>query len=162
MHFAIEHHFDADPALVAETILDPAFQATLAGVTDVLAAREVLSQESRNGTIVRRVRCVLAVDLGAARRFVGNGEPAWVEEAVWDPAELTWSWTIHPEIAKELLSAAGTMGLGEAGSGTLRTVAGDVKVRVPIYGGRVERVIVEGLEKAYDAEADHLAEWLGS
>jgi hypothetical protein len=35
-------------------------------------------------------------------------------------------------------------------------VVGDVKVRVPVVGGRVEERIVEGLEHAYDEEAKAL------
>ncbi len=162
MRFEIEHQFSAPPPQVAETILDPAFQDSLNGITDVLAERELLSQEERDGLIVRRVRCVLGVDLGRARRFVGDGEPAWVEEATWDPGAMAWTWVIHPEIAKELLSAHGNMSLADGSGGTSRVVDGDVKVRVPLYGGRVEKVIVEGLTKAYEAEAEHLADWLAS
>jgi hypothetical protein len=31
---------------------------------------------------------------------------------------------------------------------------------VPLYGGKVEGWIVDGLRAAYDEEADRLAEWL--
>ena len=43
---------------------------------------------------------------------------------------------------------------------TLRLVTGTVKVKVPLYGGRVEGVIVQGLEQAYAEEATRLAKWL--
>jgi hypothetical protein len=44
--------------------------------------------------------------------------------------------------------------------GTIRVVLGTVKVRVPLYGGRVEGWIIDGLERAYDEEAQRLADWL--
>ena len=41
-----------------------------------------------------------------------------------------------------------------------RTVTGEVKVRVPLYGGKVEGWIVNGVSRAYDEEAQRLAAWL--
>ena len=37
---------------------------------------------------------------------------------------------------------------------------GMVKVSVPLYGGKVEGWIVEGIEQAYDEEAERLERWL--
>jgi Protein of unknown function (DUF2505) len=48
------------------------------------------------------------------------------------------------------------------GEKTVRRVTGTVKVRVPLYGGKVEGWIVDGLERAYEEEAERLAEWLES
>lgn len=162
MHFEIEHRFDAPIDEVAAAILDEDFQAGLGDVVSTLEAREVLSQEEApDGTVVRRARCVLGVDLGAAKRFIGDAEPAWVETATWDPAAHTWTWVVEPEIAAEILSSNGSIELVDEGDKTLRRVTGDVKVRVPLYGGRVEKMIVENMTAAYEAEADHLQGWLG-
>jgi hypothetical protein len=159
--FSFSHSFSAGPDRVAQVMLDASYQASLDGLTAALAERALLSQDERpDGTVVRRVRCVLGFDLGAAQRFVGNAEPAWVEVATWEPSTLRWEWRVEPEVGGDLLSANGAIDLSEAGGGTLRTVTGDVRVRVPIYGGRVESAIVGHLEGAYDAEAERLREWL--
>ena len=60
-------------------------------------------------------------------------------------------------IARLAVHAAGTISLEEDGPGTVRTVAGGVKVKVPLYGGKVEGWIVAGLRSAYDEEARRLA-----
>jgi hypothetical protein len=159
--FAFEHWFEAPPAEVARAILDLDYQETLAGI-DVLAGREILDQsEQSDGRVKRRVRCVLGVDLGAARRFIGNSDPAWVEEAVWDPSTSRWEWRIIPEVAKDLLTASGYIEIDGGEDESVRIVSGNVKVKVPIYGAKVETVIVRGLESAYGQEAERLAEWLG-
>ena len=159
MDFAFEHWFEAPPEAVAGAILDLDYQRSLE--IDVLAGRQVLDQEERaGGKVRRRVRCVLGVDLGAARRFIGDSDPAWIEEAIWDPATRRWDWTIVPEVAKDLLTASGYIEIDGSEDEAVRIVSGNVNVRVPLYGGKVETVIVRGLESAYAQEAERLTEWL--
>ena len=157
--FSFEHRFDADSATVAEVLLDEDYQASLDGI-EPLKARQVLDQRKQGGVVVRRTRCVLGRDLGAAKRFLGNADPAWVEEATWHPSAMRWDWVIHPEVASELLSSSGSIELEDDGAQTVRRVSGVVKVKVPLYGGKVEGLIVKELERAYDEEADRLATWL--
>lgn len=151
------HNFDADPSIVAAVILDEDYQASLDGLGP-LSERKVLEQESLpDGTVRRRVRCVLDIEVsGVVRKFIGDADPAWIEHAVWHPHEQRWDWTIEPLVAEELLRASGYIEIGASDGGTVRTVVGDVKVRVPVLGGRVEERIVEGLERAYDEEAHAL------
>ena len=158
--FAFAHRFDASAERVAEALLDEDYQASLDGIAPLKERRLIDQAERRGGRVVRRVRCVLGSDLGAARRFLGNAEPAWVEEATWDPAELRWEWFIRPEVAADLLSSHGTIELEDEGAQTVRRVTGVVEVKVPLYGGRVEGVVVQGLERAYAEEAERLAAWL--
>lgn len=161
MDFEIAHSFAHDVEEVAAAILDPGYQESLADV-ESLKKREVLSQEERgDGTVVRRVRCVLDIHItGAAKTFIGSGEPAWVEESTWYPDRNQWEWVVKPEVADNLLAANGYISLkGDSGK-TERIVHGDVKVSVPLYGGKVEGWIVDGLEHAYAEEAERLQSWL--
>ena len=160
MDFAFDHRFDADRGTVAGVLLNEDYQRSLDG-TKPLKERRVLEQaEQAGGRVLRRTRCVLGTDLGAAKRFLGNAEPAWVEEATWDPDRERWEWVILPEVGADLLSARGTIALHDEGGQTVRRVTGSVRVSVPLYGGRVEKIIVQGLERAYAEEADRLAAWL--
>ncbi len=162
MKFDITHTFEARPDEVARAMLDEDYQRSLKNLGKL--RRELLDQESRaNGHVVRRTRCVLDVEIsGVAKKFIGEGDPAWVEKATWNKDAMLWSFTIDPEIAKELLEANGTIRLSDDGNGTLRIVEGQVKVRVPLYGGKVEGWIVDGLKDAYDEEAGRLRAWLES
>jgi hypothetical protein len=162
VEFEVAHEFEADVDEVAATLLDHDFQASLKDI-GALAGREVISQVEEEGVIVRRVRCVLDIDVnGMVRKFIGDADPAWVEVGRWDPDHDTWSWHIEPEAAADMLHAEGQTVLLPSDRGTIRKVIGTVKVRVPLYGGRVEGWIIDGLERAYDEEAVHLEEWLNS
>ena len=161
MDFEISHEFEASADEVAEALLDESFQDSLHDLGS-LEVREVLDQQERkDGSVLRRTRCVLDLEItGAAQKFLGSQRPAWIEEAVWDPDSMIWSWTIHPEVAAELLDAKGTISIDDDGEAAVRTVAGTVKVKVPLYGSKVEGWIVGGIEAAYEDEADRLADWL--
>lgn len=161
MDFDSTHTFDAPREEVAAVLLDLEFQASLNGV-EPLSERTVLSQDhGSGGHVVRRTRCVLDVEIsGVARSFLGDAKPSWIEEAVWDPESYRWAWTVQPEVAKELLEASGTIDLESVGTQTHRRVIGSVKVSVPLYGGRVEGWIVDGIQRAYEEEARLLREWL--
>jgi hypothetical protein len=161
--FEVEHVFSAPVDDVVAALLDKAFQESLSDI-GALESRTLLSQEERtDGSVARRVRCVLDIDVqGPARRFIGDGDPAWVEESVWDPGSQTWRWEIQPEVGANLLAAHGETMIRAHGEHALRRVTGTVKVSVPLYGGKVEGWIVEGIEQAYDEEAERLAGWLSS
>lgn len=162
MDFEITHSFDARPDEVAQAMLDEDYQESLGNLSQL--QRELLDQKTRSdGRVVRRTRCVLNVELsGVAKRLIGEGDPAWVEKATWNEEAMRWSFTIDPEIAKELLEARGIIQLSGDDQGTRRTVEGRVKVKVPLYGGRVEGWIVKGLIDAYDEEAERLRAWIGN
>ena len=161
MDFEITHSFPHGIDEVADAILDERYQASLANV-ESLKEREVLSQEEhKDGTVIRRVRCVLDVQItGAAKTFIGSGEPAWIEESTWHPDRNQWEWVVKPEVAENLLDANGYISLRGDSNKTERVVHGDVKVSVPLYGGKVEGWIVDGLEHAYAEEAERLQAWL--
>src|SRR5688500_2828092 len=99
MDFEIAHSFPHGIAEVADAILDERYQASLADV-EWLKDREVPSQEEqKDGTVMRRVRCVLDVQTtGAAKTFIGSGEPAWIEESTGHPDRNQWEWVVKPEV----------------------------------------------------------------
>ena len=160
VRFELEQTIPATYDEVVAATLDEDYQRSLTDLPP-LEHRELIDQfEDGDGRIVRITRCLLALHTSSLNRFIGNSDPAWKEEATWHPDDSHWEWHVIPEVAKELLSAAGRIELEDRGDQTQRTITGEVKVRVPLYGGKVERWIVAGLEHAYGEEADRLVEWL--
>ncbi len=157
----VAHTFRAAPEALAEALLDPDFQETLSDIASLRDRRLLAQENQQDGKVVRNIRCVLDLHVsGMAKTVLGDADPAWVEESVWDPKTMMWSWKIKPEVAADLLSASGTTAVQASGSGSARIVTGTIKVKVPLYGGKVEGWIVDGLEHAYAEEAERLQAWL--
>jgi hypothetical protein len=163
VEFQIVHEFAAHPDEVAAALLDPEFQASLRTVGP-LRERAIIDQTNgSDGRVTRRIRSVLDIDLpGPARAFIGDGDPAWVEEATWEPQTLSWKWVLLPEVGGDILTAFGETHLKAGSIGTIRNIVGSVRVGVPFYGGKVEGWIVDGFERTYDEEAQRLAAWIRS
>jgi hypothetical protein len=163
MDFEISHSFDTDVQTLSSVLLDEDYQRSLEDIGSLKERRLLSQNKGSDGLVHRRIRCVLDIKLsGVARRLLGDSDPAWIEEAVWHPEKSEWEWSIHPEVADELLDAGGTIGIQDSDGRASRVVTGRVRVKVPVYGGKVEGWIVDGIERAYAEEATLLAAWLDS
>jgi hypothetical protein len=90
----------------------------------------------------------------AVRAVIDHKKMTWVTRTELRPAEGRSEWLVVPDHYPDRLRAHGTYRFEEGGAGpdsTVITVAGDLKVSVPIVGRTVERVIVSGLQ-SYIAE----------
>ena len=160
MRFRLEQRFTAPLEAVEGALVDPAFLARLAELPG-LGTPELLSSRVEGDVVRQRVRY----------RFTGKLAPAVT--AVVDPARLTWvedstfDRTTHrgehhivPDHYANRLRASYTTALEPQGAGTRRLTAGELAVRFPLVGARVERAIVSGLGEHARQEADVVAAWL--
>src|SRR5262245_8717726 len=160
MQFRIEQTLHAAPADVQDMLLDP----------DFLAARSQLPKLG-DSEVLERTQDATSARLRVRMRFVGELSSAVT--AVVDPAKLTWvddatfGFAAHtgrheiiPDHYPDRLSATYDDTVTAAGTGSTRVLQGELSVRVPLVGGRVEKVIVEGLQEYAAAEADLLNDFL--
>lgn len=94
---------------------------------------------------------------GFLERFLPKGGRARQTEA-WGPAEGgsrrgTWS----GEIPGVPATVGGTMALEPTPTGTRYAIRGEVKVRIPVVGGKAESFVAEMISKLTAAEAELLA-----
>ena len=161
VRFGFEQRWTATVDEVVEVYLDPAFWAEL---TELSATRPptVLGIERSGDRAVVRLRYSLSVELPReAARFIDPGDVTWVEETVWDLPRRSAEIRFLPTQAGGLLKAGATAQLHDEGAAALRRIRGELKVRIPLVGGRVERAIVEGVGEHLDAEAEAVAARLG-
>ncbi|MBA3282609.1 MAG: DUF2505 family protein, partial [Acidimicrobiia bacterium] len=86
----------------------------------------------------------------------------WVQESVHDLDDGTTTFRLIPDHYPDRLKASGTFRVVSDGHGSRRVVNGDLKVRAPLVGGRVEQAIVSGLEEYLVAEAPAVDAYLGA
>ena len=157
VRFGFEQRWTATVDDVVEVYLDPAFWSEL---TALRATRppEVLGIERSGDRAVVRLRYALSVDLPKeAARFIDPGDVTWVEETTWDLPARSAQVRFLPAQGGGLLRASATADMVDEDGEALRRIRGELKVRVPLVGGRVERAIVDGVGEHLDAEADAVA-----
>ena len=145
---------DVDAALV-----DPAFLARMAELPK-LGSAELLDQR-RDGDVVHQdVRFLFQAELSrSVTRVVDPALMTWIERSVCDLISHETTCEILPDHYAGLLSGRYRSALVEHGSGSRRTISGELKVRMPLVGGKVEGAIVGGLKENATAQVGLLDEF---
>jgi hypothetical protein len=160
MQFDIEQILDAAPSDVQDMLLDPGFLTARAQLPK-LGGSEVL-ERTQDATSARlRVRMRFIGELSSAvTKVVDPANLTWIDDAVFDFVALTGRHEIVPDHYPDRLGATYDDLLSAQGARTHRALRGELKVRVPLVGGRVEGAIVSGLREYADAEAALLNDFL--
>ena len=160
VRFTIDQRFAASPDRVEAALVDPAYLERLSALPKL--GRPTLLERREDGDLVHQsVRYAFVGDLNAAvRRVVDPQRLTWIEEATIDRSTHLTTWRIVPDHYGNLLRSSGTFRLEATGDGTRRVAEGDLKVSVPLVGGKVEQAIVSGLREHAALEQDVLEDWL--
>lgn len=149
--FSYEQRWTTNPDDVLEVYLDESFWSGLTGLS-ATSPPDVLDISRTGDRAVVRLHYVLSVDLPKeAARFIDPDDVAWIEQTTWDLRTRVAKVEFIPDQAGKLLKASAGATLVPQGGDTVRDVHGEVKVHIPLLGGKVEKVVVEGVN-------DHLAE----
>ena len=153
MRFRLEQRFSAPVDAVEAAFLDPALLAELATLPQ-LGRPELLSCRADGAVVTRKVRYAFTGELSpAVTRVVDPRRLTWVEHSELDRGTHSGAFRIRPDHYADRLTCAGTIALEPAGTGSLRVVEGDLRVRFPLVGAKVEQAIVAGLRDHAAAEA---------
>jgi hypothetical protein len=160
MKFAFEQRFAHPLADVERALLDEGFIASMASLPK-LGAPQVLGRDVAGPVVTLRVRYAFTGDVSATvRRVVDPARLTWVELSTTDTSTHTSTFTVLPDNYGSLLKCSGTYELTATSTGSEREARGEMRVNVPLVGGKVERVIVSGMEEHAQAEADLVDSWL--
>ncbi|MEJ7775607.1 MAG: DUF2505 domain-containing protein [Nocardioidaceae bacterium] len=150
--------YDAAPDRVFAMLADPAFREAACAAQDVISA-DVEVTTTGNGFTLVIDQLQRTDDLpGFARTFAGDSTQA-IQREVW--ADSTGG-TLEIEAPGKPSSATGTITLRPVGSGTEEIVELEIKVKVPLIGGKLEKLMAEKVRNGMDAEQTVGVEWLGS
>jgi hypothetical protein len=96
---------------------------------------------------------------GAVRSLVG-GDLVVEREERWRPAGARYAAVTRVSISGVPGEINGEARLGDHGDGSLLVVRAQVRVGIPLVGGKLEKVIVEQVGKLLSAEAEFAETWL--
>ncbi|GAB3772956.1 hypothetical protein FB382_002737 [Nocardioides ginsengisegetis] len=139
--------YDAPLADVAAMLVDPAFREEVCAYQGVVRSN-VTVHPNGAGTevVIDQVQAAQGIP-SFAKKFVGD-EINIVQSESWAGDEAR----IHVTIPGKPGEMSGTATLRESGGRTTETVSLDIKVNIPLVGGKIEGLISDLLLKALRAE----------
>jgi hypothetical protein len=148
MKFRHELRYDAPPDRVFEMLADPAFRQAACEAQDVISADVELDRAGDGFTLV--IDMLQRTDdlPGFARTFAGESTQAVQRES--------WTSTTGGDLLIEApgkpTSMRGTIRLEADGAGTTEVVELEIKVKVPLIGGKLEKLMADKVTAGMDAE----------
>ncbi|MCW2844027.1 MAG: hypothetical protein JWN22_1943 [Nocardioides sp.] len=142
--------YDAPLAAVAAMLADPAFREQVCDAQGVLRHTVTIEGDAADGDLEVTVDQVQAA----------SGIPSFAKKFVGDEINVvqTESWSspgagdIRVTIPGKPGDMSGTARLTESGGTTTETVTLDIKVGIPLVGGKIEGLVADLLLKALKAE----------
>ncbi len=162
MRIHLEHRIEAPLELVERASLDPRLDEELASLPNV-AERTVRERDVHaDGSIHRVVRYRFTGPIPpAAVKAIGGSVIGWDEVGDFNPDSHEWHFEIRPHLFAGRITCNGRYAFEPEGDdATRRVVDVDLKVRVPLVGGRVENVIADGLKDNMNSEAELLSSYV--
>jgi hypothetical protein len=160
MRFDAEQRFATSVERLLELFTDPDFYPTLTGLPEI-SVPEIVNHAASGDTVRIDLRQRYIGDLpSAARSMIDPDRLTWVEQLVFDLDRGSATTRLVPDHYPDRLTCSGvyTFRAGPGGVETsVRRLEGDLKVRVPLVGGRVENALVSGLQEHARAERDLIA-----
>jgi hypothetical protein len=156
MEFRTELSYDASPDEVFAMLSDPAFREQVAQAQDVVSV-DVRLTPTEDGFSLVNDQVQDTKDLPAiAKKFAGDTTQALITEK-WDSRTAG---SISITAPGKPTSAMGTIRLAPDGEGTVEIVELDVRVKVPLIGGKLEKLMADNIEAGYRAEHTVGRAWL--
>jgi len=157
-----QHQFSFGRADVEDAMCDPAFYGQLE-IPDVTKP-EILDRSVRDGVIELSMRYVFTGQLDPiVNRVLGNSEISWTQALRVDTRAHTGSLTIVPSVLPGKVDCSASITFTDAADGgCTRVLDGELKVKIPMLGGKAEHAILPGITRRLDLEAEALEGWLQS
>jgi hypothetical protein len=155
MRFDAEQRFDAEVEHLLGLFTDPDFYATLTGLPKI-STPELLDHRAGSGKVHISYRQRYTGDLpAAAQSMIDQNKISWIEELAFDLASRTADTRLKPDHYADRFSCSGRYTFNDLGRGrSARRLDGDLRIRVPLVGGRVEAALISGLKEHADAERE--------
>ena len=161
MHFTLEQRFASALEAVQEALVDPDLLARYAELPK-LGGAELLDRHDDGVCVRQRVRYAFTGHLSSAvTTVIDRSKLTWVEDSMLDRRTHRTTFTIKPDHYADRLRASGVFRLvPRSDGGTTRFTEGDISVRFPLVGSKVEQAIVSGLAEHAAAEVAVVDGWL--
>lgn len=160
MKFRCEHRFSGLTLTAYEELyFDEAFNGALCG--EVGLTRTLVSRDLEGGKIRRVVKVAPDREIPApAAKVLGAAKIEYTETVEYTFGSGRAVWSTVSSVMTDKVDSRGTVQFSESDGAVVRTVEGDITVKIPLLGGMVEKFIVADVEKSYEKAAAFTRSWL--
>lgn len=161
MRFELKHTFDCDAQTLWSITEDPEFERRLGEASN--SRRETVELRVEGGERYARKRITVDRDLPPAmQKAIGSKQISYDQET-WRPVDGNkLRWRIDPQVLKGRFVGEGTTRVRDLGGRCERIISGDLQVKVPLVGKKMEKRLVDDVSASYERAAaivrDMLAE----
>ena len=159
MKFAHKHNIPASGRKAWEMTSNPDF--IVDSYKKANATYKLISSEERDGKTYNRILVTVNESLpGFAAKFLGATNLSYEQNEVVDNNIMHNQWEIIVPKISSKVKATGSFTIQDQGTSCIRLVEGEVKVSIPLIGGKIEKLIAKQLGKSQEDIAKLLTEKL--
>lgn len=152
----LRHRYPEPPDRMREVLTDPAFlHAKLREVGGPKAELVSREEDGRGVTILVR-QTVPGTELPAVVRAVLPGDVVIHRTETW----TGWCGAVQVVVHGAPGTITGEMNIEPAPAGSVVILQLEATVALPLFGGKVEKIIADGVRKLMDTEYDFTLNWL--
>lgn len=157
MRFSLKHTFDCTAETLWSITEDPDFERRLGEASD--STREVIETRDDHGTRYALKRITLQRDLPGAMKKALGGDHIVYEQETWRDGD-NLKWKISPQVLQDRFHGEGTTRVRAMGDKCERLIAGELTIRVPLIGKKMEQRLVSDVSASYERAADIIRDML--
>ena len=155
----VQHIFNCSMDTYWSMFWNPEYSARIEKETGV--QREMLWMKEEGIIKTYRMKFTPEAELPrAVAKFTGTKKLIYEQENRLNTETHVMEWQVFPTVATDKVTSKGLMTMREIANGVERTVSGDVTVRVPIIGKRIEKLVLNSVVTSYEHAADITRKWL--
>jgi hypothetical protein len=159
MHFSFSHDFDIDPEGFWKMFFSEPFENELFRRLK-MRTHVVLERKDEGNQYRRKVKLEPEAEVPSWAQAVVR-DTGYTEHDLLHRDRSVMDVTIEPALMKDRFHMSGSFKVTPLGPGRCRReFAGEVRVSVPLLGGKIEKFMVDKMREGYDVAAEFTREWL--
>jgi len=153
MKLYVEDHLPASPSEVWDVFESEEYKERYREETgDTL---HLLERTFEGDVEIQRIRNEPRRELpGVVARVLGTNKLTFVQVNRLNRKTSRMEWQVKLDALPDMVSVRGVTSCLEDSGGTKRVIDGEIKVRVPLVGGQIERIVVAEFEKSMRRAVD--------
>ncbi len=160
MKLYVENYLPAPPSVVWEVFESDEYKERYREeVGDTL---HLIERRHEGNVEIQRIRNEPNRELpGVVARLLGAKKLSFTQENRLDLDKNVMEWFVKLDVLTDMVEVKGTTSCIDAGGGeTRRVIDGEIKVKVPVVGGQIERIVVAEFEKSMRRAVDIAVEMI--